>query len=388
MMTRLSLSRMPLKNMRAHPARTVVLLFLAAAQAACVLVGSSLAGTSGQGLTLAEERLGADVLVYPYAASQQIDMDKLIMQGTPVAAYAPRSDLARMGDCDGIAAVSYQIYLYGPDGGPSWVVGYEPESDFALAPWVEEGRGFALPAGTVLAGADVDDGSATVNLYGRTWPIGAHLEKTGSDLDGEVFVRMRDLGAVIDDAAAAGHGKLGGIDPARDYSAALVRVADKDDVESVANWLKVYVRKTVAVRSDEALTATASGIGWQSLVVGALAAAAWAVLLAALGVAQSMAMRERAGEFHVWRCAGASCRAVRRVAVREAAIEHAAGGALGIALAALGMAIALPSALPPLATGMAVGAVAVALSVLAGCASAAAAVRKAMGAGGQALVAA
>ena len=69
----LSLRRVPLRAIRAHPVRTAVVLVLGLAQAACVFSGLVLVQGARQELSLAERRLGADIVVYPTAALQKIE---------------------------------------------------------------------------------------------------------------------------------------------------------------------------------------------------------------------------------------------------------------------------------------------------------------------------
>ena len=130
-------------------------------------------------LSLAERRLGADIVVYPTAALQKIDKDDLTMLGTPVECYRERSMLSRMSSNEDIESVSYQIYIAdtAADGKRTWIVGYEPQTDFVIAPWLEEGAD-AAPGAGVVAGSDVDDGgSGTVALFGRSWPVTASLDR-------------------------------------------------------------------------------------------------------------------------------------------------------------------------------------------------------------------
>lgn len=75
----LSLRRVPLANVRAHPLRSVVILFLALAQAACVFGGSILVTAARNELSLAERRLGADLVVYPTSCLNQVDKKRLLM---------------------------------------------------------------------------------------------------------------------------------------------------------------------------------------------------------------------------------------------------------------------------------------------------------------------
>ena len=138
----LSLRRVPLMTIRAHPIRSLIIAVLALAQAACVFGGFILVGAMRAELSLAERRLGADLVVYPTSCLNQVEKKRLLMLGTPVGCHQPRSALARMSSNEDIAAVSYQLYVSETltDGSTRWVVGFQPESDFVLGPWMRTDR--------------------------------------------------------------------------------------------------------------------------------------------------------------------------------------------------------------------------------------------------------
>lgn len=336
----LSLRRVPLLTIRAHPVRSLIIAVLALAQAACVFGGLILVGAMRAELTLAERRLGADLVVYPTTCLNQVEKKRLLMLGTPVGCHQPRSALARMSSNEDIAAVSYQLYVSETmaDGTTRWIVGFEPESDFALSPWIAEGEGSSLPRGSVLVGSAVPgaDGQS-LSVFGRERPIGAHLLATGSELDDAVFVSMGTLTDMMADARAAGEGIDASLDPSTDYSAALVRASDSDAIESVTNWINLYVRKVSAVRSSEALVGAASGIRAHRGVAIGVFGATWLVLLGALIIVQVSLMNERMQELAVWRSIGASRSVVSRVMLSESALLHAAGALAGVCLAAVTM---------------------------------------------------
>ena len=334
----LSLRRVPLMTIRAHPVRSLIIAFLALAQAACVFGGLILVGAMRAELTLAERRLGADLVVYPTTCLNQVEKKRLLMLGTPVGCHQPRSTLARMSSNEDIAAVSYQLYVSETlvDGSTRWIVGFEPETDFALSPWIAEGEGTSLPRGSVLVGSAVPgaDGQ-TLSVFRRERPIGAHLLTTGSELADALFVSMHTLSDMMADARAAGEDIDASLDPRTDYSAALVRASDSDAIESVTNWINLYVRKVSAVRATEALVGAASGIrAHRGVAIGVLGAT-WLVLLGALVIVQVSLMNERMQELAVWRSIGASRSIMSRVMLSESALLHVAGALAGVCLAAL-----------------------------------------------------
>ncbi len=361
----LSLNDIPFKNMRAHPVRTAILLLLVMAQAACAFGGLMLMRGLRQELKQADARLGADILIYPSAAMSRISAKTLIMQGTPVEVWRPRTTLDRMVECDGIEAVSYQLYIKDDTGeAPVWVIGFDPETDFAISPWISGSQEITLPYGTVLSGCNVEttaDGNVT--LFGREWPVTQRLDETGSGMDDSVFVSLPILHSMIEDSGVE---KYMGIHPETDYSVALVRIKSSADIDSITHWLNTYLHKVKAVRSEAALTDTAAGIRSQIRMTAVITGCAWCVLLLALAVAQSMMMRERRRELFVWYAVGASRGIVRRIMLGEAVAVYVPGSLLGVLIAAIWVGIRFPAAL-----------CIVCLSVLIGCFSTIRAVKKA-----------
>ena len=92
------------------------------------------------------------------------------------------------------------------------------------------------------------------------------------------------LQQVIDDAAALGIDTYSSMDSKRDYSVALLKITDGDRVESVTNWINLYVRRVEALHSDVGLVSTSSSLAKQSGAIGVVTAVTWLLLLGALGV--------------------------------------------------------------------------------------------------------
>ena len=332
----LSLRKIPIENIKAHPVRTVIVFLLALAQAACVFGGVMAIRGINREMELAEARLGADLVVYPkaIAVSSKINMKRVQMQGTPVKVYKSRALLSKMSDCEDIAAASHQIYISDtlPDGKDIWIVGIEPDKDFVIKPWLAAGD-FSFPFGTVAVGSKVETSSAEgekVTLFQRDWHVGARLKETGSELDYAVFTGMDTLGDVIAASKAAGINDYAEIDPQSMFSSVLIRVKDKSRTESAMNWINRYVRKVKAGRSQAALTKTASSIDTASKATAAAFGGAWLLMLLASGIVSSMLMKERKKELYVWHAVGASRALVQSVMLREAFILQSAGAVSGI----------------------------------------------------------
>ena len=84
-----------------------------------------------------------------------------------------------------------------------------------------------------------------------------------------------------------------------------------------------------AVRSEETLSATASGIQGQIKMIAAIALSAWLLLLLAMGIVQSILMQERKKELYVWYAIGASRSKLEYVILSEALLTHLCGAFSG-----------------------------------------------------------
>ncbi len=332
-----SLYQVPIKNIKAHPVRTAIIFFLTLALSVSVLAGIAQVLSIRREMEKAEARLGADIIAYPksVAVSSKLSMKDLMMQGNPVKVYKKRTLLSKLDSCEGIAEVSHQLYIEGalPDGGTIWIFGIEPRTDFVIKPWIEA-PGFDFQDGKVAVGSKTPiSETGSVTIFQREWPVGARLMETGSTLDSAVFVDTDTLKAMIAASKEAGIDDYESIDPDNYFSAVLIRVKDKAQVESVKNWINLYIRKVKAARGKEALTQTAQDIGSATRMVMIAFSATWGVLLLALWAIQSMLMRERKKELFVWCAIGASPNLVKRVILSEAFLIHAAGAVSGVLLA-------------------------------------------------------
>ncbi len=371
-----SLHQIPRKNMKAHPARTIILMVLTAAQVMSILTGLFLVSAMRQELQLVQQRLGADLLVYPTQAMSKISKDALLMQGTPVRVYKSRSMLSRLADNENISAVSYQVYISDKTavGETIFITGYDPDTDFVIAPWIAEGQSFKPEDETVIVGSKVKTSAEnTVSLFQKDRLISGHLLETGSELDEMVFVDLNTLNSLIKDSAEAGIQTFAKVDPYNVWSSALIRVNDKQNVESVTNWINIYVRKVDAIRSENTLTATASGIQSQVRNTAFITFSTWAVLSLAMGIVQSMLMRERKKELYIWYMIGASGAKVENIILREALLTHFYGAAIGMILTCFLIPVFGKTVLQGI-TGPRIGmipaaVIALVLSLLAGCLS-------------------
>lgn len=318
----LSLSNIPLKNIKAHPGRSILVIFLITFQALSLLFSFSLLKDMQKELSLSQSRFGADIIVYPYAAMTKLHDEKLIMQGNPICSYHPRSLLTRISENENISKTSFQLYIRDESGKePIWIVGIEEDKDFVITPWLKNGEKIPLKENEIFAGYKVLAPENKVKLFKKDFPVKARLEKTGSELDSMVFVSIDTLNNLIKLSVELGIDDYKKLNPYKSFSSFLIKTSGKNYVKSVNDWINIHVRKVIAVRSEEALTASTKGIQSGEILTLSISIMLWLVLIAALFIAKSMNVKERKKEFFVWFTVGASSKIISRQIMKESLFE-------------------------------------------------------------------
>lgn len=314
----LTLNKIPVKNIKMHLSRSILLMVLVTLQTLCVFYTFSLVKKMKAELEISEQRFGADIIVYPYASLTKISKEKLLMQGTPVSYNLSRSVLKKIENCDHIKEISFQVYVLDKTGDkPVWIVGIEADRDFVIRPWLKGSKKIPLRENEVFAGSKVSLENNTVKLFYRDFKVSACLDETGSQLDSMVYVSMETLKNLIDISREEGITDYKKLNPLKSFSAILINTDGPSYVSAVTSWINLHMRKIVAVRSEDTLLSSSSSIHTSMLLTLIISIVLWFILLSALFIAQSMMMRERKKELYVWLSIGASSKKISRVMLLE-----------------------------------------------------------------------
>ncbi len=82
-----SINSLPIKNLVRKPARSLALIFISAFLALSAFGGTVMVMSLSNGINSLSARLGADIIVTPYAATSQVSYDSVIIQGKPGQFY-------------------------------------------------------------------------------------------------------------------------------------------------------------------------------------------------------------------------------------------------------------------------------------------------------------
>ena len=373
------------RNLARRPGRAAALIILSVFLCFAALAGSLFISGLRSGLESLESRLGADIMVVPYEATSKSTLSDMIMQGNPGYFYMDSSVVDKVAEREGIGEMSTQFYLATTSSGccsvAVQIIGFDPETDFTIQPWVKHTYKDDLGYMEILVGNELNAFPGDVlTFYGQNVTVAARLDKTGTYLDTAVYASEETIKTLIQSSHEKQLVNFGDLSPDSVVSCIMINVAEGYTVDDVLNDINIHVKKVEAIKTSDLLSDVTTKLQGVSSVIGWLVVAIWVLAFAVMILAFVMITNERKKEFAVLRAVGASRAKLAGIILKEGLMASGLGsliGALIAILAALLMSgiiensLNMPFLLPG-AVGfilMTVGAIA--LTVIAGSASAA-----------------
>mgnify|MGYP002624127873 CR=1 FL=1 len=387
----MTFSSLPFINLLGKKGRSSALFVFAMLLSFSLFGGALILTSLKNGLKSLELRLGADIIVVPYEARTKVSADTILNQGNRTYFYMSKSNLEKVSAIEGVERVSPQIYMCSMNAGccsvSLQVIGFDPETDFTIQPWVRQSFREKLGDGDILIGSKVTlTENRKLRFFDKLWNIAAQLEETGTGLDNAIFANVNTVRSLMTAAEELGYGFVNDKSSASSMiSTIMVKVADGYDIDSIASQIQRKVRKTQAVKAKSMTSGISDSLSGFSKIIGILTAVVWFLCLFILAVVSTLIINERKKEFAILRVMGASQKKLSHLVMAESLLVNAAGGFSGILLALLFVlpfhtliknAIALPFLFPKFPIVLALLITSLALSVLFGCLTASYAAHK------------
>ncbi len=381
-----SINSLPIKNLVRKPARSLALFFISAFLALSAFGGTVMVMSLSNGINSLSARLGADIIVTPYAATSQVSYDSVIIQGKPGQFYMDSKYYEEIKtEIEGIDKITAQFYLASAKASCCssrlQIIGFDPATDFSIQPWVEKSYSDKLGLYDAVVGSDVTPNTdMTVEIYGKTLHVQAVLDKTGTELDSALYVDIDTMKELIRAHNEKNPNQEKTIDPDNVVSSVLIKVADGYDIDEVAGDINLHVRQVKAIRTQNMISGVSESLSGVSATISLLMVVVWILSAVILAIVFTMNINERKKEFAVLRVLGASRVKLAGLVFREAALYGFLGSLLGAGLTVLITAlftpaieymIGLPFLLPPVPVMLIAGALTVVLTIAAGAVTAA-----------------
>lgn len=337
----ISLAGLPLENLRRKPFRTASLITVVAILSVAFFGGSMLAMNLNKGLTSMEERLGADLMVVPQTTESKAEA--LLTDGTPNTFYFTNDIESKVAKADGIAQITSQTYISSLAAAccaeKLQIIGFDPQTDFVIEPWVASQYDKTLGDGEMVAGANVNVSTdGTIELYGKTWPVVAQLASTGTSLDNSVFVNKATVPQMVAASAKVAKRVMPQEYASKAVSSVLIKVQDGYDAHTVADniaKLDPQLASVGFVYPGGVTASTKTSLNTMLSYMLVFVVVLWVMGLIVMLAVFSSSVNERKKEFASLRIMGATRGMLISIVIREALITGLAGGVIGVAAASL-----------------------------------------------------
>jgi putative ABC transport system permease protein len=327
------LGHLALQNLGRRKTRTTLLIAAVAMSSAIVFTGTVMMRSIDTSMAAGFSRLGADLMVVAQNTLTNITAALLTVEPTDQTLDADLIDRAQITAIG--RAAPQRIFRsdqsgLGGHGESVDLIGYDPDRDFTIRPWIVERLNRPMQPGDVILGAarDLPLGSEIV-LFGKKVNVYAKLGRSGVGThERGIFMTSSDLLALT----PAIRLRIGETPPMLDgkkVSGFLMEVAPGATEVQARFALRAHLSEVKVVSGDSLLTGIRQGVS--ALFGGALSLVAMMFASTALmvGVLFSGIVAERRNELGMLKAVGARRAQIVGLLLTEAFVVTGAGGAIG-----------------------------------------------------------
>lgn len=325
-----------LKNIKRRPFRAAAMAMLALLLSFAVFVGAFMILSLQRGLSGYKARLGADIIVTPNSAKGHGTVDDILLQGITGTYYMNGKDIEKIVKTEGVETVTKQFFLTSAKASCCssrvQIIGFDPETDFSVMPWIAESFSGDIVDGDVVIGADVSmPADGVIKFYGESYRVAAQLANTGTGLDNAVYTNMNTIRQMANNASGLfDTDPFKRVDISTAASAVLIKVRSGYEINDVADDINIHITKVQATSARSMVSDIANGLSGVSNMIGGLVAVIWSLSVIILIIVFALLSNERRKEFAVLRIMGASKKMLFMQMCFESILTSAVGAAAGL----------------------------------------------------------
>lgn len=328
----LGLIDLSLKNLRRRHFRSMGLSVLVALLSFSLIAGAMMASGLFNGLRSVSARLGADVLVVPQGYEQKTE--SALLRGEPSTFYIDGDTANQVLQSGDFAPVSPQLFIATLDSDhcafPVQLIGYDPDTDFVIAPWLSTGVTRKLGFKDIVVGANIQaEMGDKLRFFASDYRVVGKLEQTGMGFDTSVFFNMETARAALKEYVYYTNTQIP--DQAHAVSVVTADIPGGYSTEFQRSINDKYRGSGLEFIFTKSLISSLTQNIKALLTLGsALLIILWAVSVIVLLLVFSVMLNERKREFAIYRALGSSRSWLTRAILTETALLSSAGAALGV----------------------------------------------------------
>jgi putative ABC transport system permease protein len=329
----LSAFKIAVKNLKQKPVRTVAILLGIAALSGMLFALTIIYLSVNNSIEKGRARLGADALVVPQG--WQEDTKGILLSGGPSAFYMKADVEEKLRNIKGVAATASQLFVISAPlscctVSDTMLIGFDPEKDFTISPWLRETLKKKLSDNEVIIGTNIlAEPGGRIKFYGKEFLIAGKLEPTGMKfIDSSVFIPMNGVRQMI---AGSEENALKTLRIKPDeISAVLLRFDQDVRHEEVALRIEYALPELKVVLASDVLRTARHNLAVPVKSTVAAGVIQWIVSLIMIGVLYSLSVDERTKEIGLLRAMGAKRKDILGIFINEVFLLSSAGGIAGI----------------------------------------------------------
>ncbi|WP_342756529.1 ABC transporter permease [Kineothrix sedimenti] len=333
--------RLSVHNLQRNPFRTACLIFIVMLLSFTTFGGSLMSQSLRNGLGSLKERLGADLAVVPL--DHEADYEGILLSGEPEKFYFDQSIEEQIEKVEGIDKVSSQFFISTLAAAccsvPVQVIGFDPDTDFVIQPWIAKVYREQIGDGQIIAGSDIVlNDTGTLQFFDDTYQVVAQLEKTSTGMDYSVYANMNTIKMLVAGARAAGMNlsvDVYGTDVDRSVSTVLVKIKEGYDADEVTTNIRRQISGISIVKSQNVFASTANNMDVLLTFIHAITLLLWLLAVFLLAAMFLAITNGRKKELALLRSVGATRGKICGIVLMEAFTISVMGGLLGTAAAVL-----------------------------------------------------
>jgi ABC-type antimicrobial peptide transport system, permease component len=320
-----------IKNLRRRSFRNICLIALLALLSFALIAGAMLSYGLLNGLHSVSARLGADFLIVPDGYEQKTE--GALLQGDPSTFYLDTAAADRILQSSDFSKASPQLYIATLSAAccsaPVQLIGFDPNTDFVIAPWLSAQSTKKLGLKDVVVGANISaDAGGELQFFSTTYHVVAKLQQTGMGFDNSVFMNMETAQAAIKDYNQFTPTKLP--DKAKLVS---VITADTPGGYSLAEQqylnMKYANERIQFIAPQNLISGLSQNLNLFLTFSVILLVILWIISVSALLIVFFVTLNERKREFAIYRALGSSRKWLTRAILTETFLVSTVGAAAG-----------------------------------------------------------
>jgi putative ABC transport system permease protein len=337
---KLGVTAISIQNLKSKTFRSICLCCLVAVLSFTVFSGLILTYSLKNGLKSIEQRLGADLMIVP--EGNKTDIEGALLRGEPGAFYFEKKTEAIISGVEGVSQISSQFFISSLSMGccsfPIQLIGYDPKTDFVIAPWISSQLKGNLKDGELVVGSQIDAAAGgTLKFFGHKYSVVTKIEETGMGFDTSVFMNYATARQILDSARQIGvRFKFEGSDL---ISAVMIKadsgVEPSDLGVKIVDRLELDGIEADVVIPQNITSSAAESIRRFIVYIRIFSITLWLLALILLTVVFTFSIHERKKEIAVLRILGATRKKLLQLIFSEAAMISAGGAILGVLFASV-----------------------------------------------------